>query len=343
MKHPKYLFIASYATPKNHFDGEVNKSLAVLECLRSVGKVKAVNLQNKKLQLFAMMRFVFLVLFFRFDRVFICKAPTGGSRILHILRKLHIPSDKIVFYSYGLGLRGGYQARVEKSAILYAGCLLVESPEVRQDLLNFGCSRVLVFPCIKKVYPMTVPPFAEKKVLDLLFFSRVVKEKGVFDAINSVIRLNSNGLRFTLTIAGKGDQPETEAQVKELATKYPFIHFLGSEFSISGYDSYVRFSKFDLQVFLTSYFHECAPGSVVDSFIAGVPVLSTKFSCYQDMLSTESAYFVDSLNPSEVDACLEGIYHDQPSLYKKRAVCLKLAQNYSYEAFTRFLENNKLL
>jgi glycosyltransferase involved in cell wall biosynthesis len=338
----KILYIASIATKHRHFDGERNKSKSVKDCLVSLGKIKTVNLSIKSLQPFSMLRFVALVCFWRPNYVFISKAPSGGSLILSILQDIHFNMKKTIFYSFGRGLYN-FGEKINPQVLSKVGTLICETPEVASDFLAVGCKRVLPYPCIKKYYQIPQPSiFCQKKILNLIFWARVTEDKGVFDAIDSVIRLNKIEKRFTLSIAGGEASTETIRKIKGICKNYPDIIYYGTSFTITGVNTYYRLSKYDLNIFPTHFYHECVPGSVVDNLIAGVPTLSTKFNSYEDMLKPSFAYFLDDTKVETIDRALSDIYNNQKELFQKRNPATIFAKQYSYDAFLDFLKKNVL-
>ncbi|OPZ24579.1 MAG: hypothetical protein BWZ03_00121 [bacterium ADurb.BinA186] len=334
----KFFFIASFGSKKKHLNGESVKSRDVLSCLKEHQKVAAFNLDTYKF--WNTFRFYVSAFFDRRRYVVICKAPTGAKIILKFLKLIHYPPKQIITYIYGFGLTGEYSGKVLPADLEYCHALIVESPEVKQQFPSEFRPEIGVFPCLKRIY--TIPtdnPYEHKDVLKLLFFSRVIKSKGVLDILDATIKANQPLVHFDLSIAGDTTaEPETNAIIQAAAEKYPFIHFLGPAFTIRGEQSYVRFSTYDLHVFPSRFFHECAPGSVIDSFIAGVPTLSTKFHSYDQMLSPSFAYFVDNSDTNLFVAALNDIYNNQPLLWSKRKLCRLEASKYSYDAFFAFFE-----
>jgi len=335
----KFFFIASYGSKKKHLNGESVKSHDVLSCLKEHDKVSAFNLDTFKY--WNTFRFYVSVLFNRHRYVMVCKAPTGAKIILKYLKLIHYPQKLIFTYIYGFGLTGEYAGKVFPSDLEYCHALIVESPEVKQQFPAEFRAKIDVFPCLKRVY--TIPndePYQHKDVLKLLFFSRVIKSKGVLEILDATIKANQPEIHFDLSIAGDtAAEPSTNAIIQEAADKYPFIHFLGPSFTIQGEESYMRFSTYDLHVFPSQYFHECAPGSIIDSFIAGVPTLSSKFHSYENLLEPNFAYFVDNPVSSELVSALLDIYRDQETLWKKRKLCQAEASKYSFDAFFAFFKS----
>jgi glycosyltransferase involved in cell wall biosynthesis len=337
----KVIFIGSVATKKSHFDGERNKSFSICHCLKMISRLKIVNLSNYSTQFLVMIRFVFLILFWRPDIIFIGKSPHGCSVILKLIKFLKVPGDHVICYPYGRGLLG-YDNLVDKKVFPFAGTIICENSALISDWQSCGCKRVLVFPCVREWYDIEQPKvFKEKEILSLIFWARVDKDKGVMDAISSVIRLNNQRRRFVLTIAGKPSSDAIDEEIKQIQKDNPeSIVYLGSSFSSGNKDSFERLSTFDLNVFPTRYFHECVPGSVIDNLMAGVPTLSTKFFGYQDMIDETCAFFLENTDPSTIDETLDFIYKNQRSLFEKRALCKEKSSKYSEKVFISFLKEN---
>jgi glycosyltransferase involved in cell wall biosynthesis len=336
---PKFFLIASCGSKKKHLNGESVKSRDILSCLQEHYRVSSFNLDTAKF--WNTFRFYFAALFNHHRYVMICKAPTGAKIILKYLRFIHYPQKQIITYIYGFGLTGEYAGKVLPADLEYCHALIVESPEVKQQFPANFPTEIGVFPCLKRVYAIpNDEPYQHKDILNLLFFSRVIKSKGVLEILNATIKANQPEVHFDLSIAGDTTrEPSTNAAIQEAARKYPFIHFLGSSFTIQGEESYVRFSTYDLHVFPSQFFHECAPGSVVDSFIAGVPTLSSKFHSYENLLNSSFAYFVDKPISSELVSALIAIYRDQETLWEKRKLCQQEAAKYSFDSFFHFFES----
>lgn len=337
LKH-KFFFIASYGSKKKHLNGESVKSRDVLSCLKEHYKVIAFNLDTFKY--WNTFRFYFSAFFNRRRYVMICKAPTGAKIILNFLRLIHYPQKQIITYIYGFGLTGDYVGKVIPADLEYCHALIVESPEVKQQFPADFHPKIGVFPCLKHIFPVpNDAPYQHKDILKLLFFSRVIKSKGVLEILEATIKANQTKVRFDLSIAGDiTAEPETDALIQAAAEKYPFIHFLGPSFTIQGKESYIRFSSYDLHVFPSQFFHECAPGSVIDSFIAGVPTLSSKFHSYENLLEPSFAYLTEDATADSLVKSLTQIYDDQPLLWEKRKLCSLEAKKYSYDAFLAFFE-----
>lgn len=338
----KILFIASIATKNNHFDGERNKSKDVLNALQGHYKIKSVNLSSKLFRIPSILLFILYVLFWHPKKVFICKSPKGASLIANILKRIGYDLNDVIIYSIGLGLEGQFDKLTkDKEIFSKVGILIVENSAAADSFKKHGCNNIRCFPCIKRIYELPKDiPFKEKQTLKSIFFARLVEDKGVFLAVDAIIEVNKDLAipKFTLDIAGKPANKEIENRLQGIAKKYSFINYLGTTFTITGKDSYLRLQKYDLNIFPSWYNHECAPGSVVDMFIAGVPTLSSQFSGSKVMLSEKCAYFAKTKSLQDNIEKLEYIYKNQRELYEKRSACRDRKYEYSYDSFIKFFD-----
>ena len=119
-----------------------------------------------------------------------------------------------------------------------------------------------------------------KVPIRLVFLSRLVPEKGVFDAIDLVHKLNSNGILAHLDIFGVGSKEEINA-LKRTIGESSYVNFCGSN---SPDNSSKIISNYHFLVLPTRYSGECMPGVVVEAFATGTPVLSTKWRYMPEMV-----------------------------------------------------------
>lgn len=338
----RILFLASIATKRNHFNGEVNKSKDLLDAMKLYYKLKACNLTNQFTRLFSITRFLLLAKFWNPDFVFIGKSPFGAAVALKLLRTFKFPLNNVVVYSYGRGLEGYYQDKIHNiDDFSKVKCLIVENKAAAESFEKFGCTNIATFPCVKKTYELLPKTFqGAKETLKAIFFARVTVDKGVLMAIEAVQSINKRAgfAKFSLTISGSCVDKALMEKILTICNADPNIKFIGTSLSITGYKSYVELSEFDLNVFPTMFFHECAPGSVVDMFIAGVPTASSDFQGYQYMLNDEFAYIFKQGSLESLICCLESIYRDQEKLFKKRSLCFEQANKYSYQSFLNFFK-----
>ena len=101
-----------------------------------------------------------------------------------------------------------------------------------------------------------------------------MEEKGIFDILNVIEDVSNNGNKVELNIYGKKllNQQQSELFDSYLCNQY--IHYYGS---ISNNFVGEVLSNNDIFVFPTHFVGEGTPGVIVESLIAGVPVLTSNF------------------------------------------------------------------
>jgi len=338
MANKKILFIASLTKNRKKSNGETNKSLSLLECLKRSYRVKSVNVISRFSRLLKICIVALELLNWHPDIVFISKSVVGCRKFLMILKFFCVPPSKIIIYvngqphtKNGIIIDGSYKI------LSYSRMIFCENKKFFPLFRGLGCQNVVEFPCIKDVINIPLGPKANKDSLDLIFWARIVENKGVFKAIEAVLRLNKKAGQklFSLTIAGPETDKETSRRCKEIAAQYPReIIFYGDSFVADSKASYLRLSKYDLNVFPSTFGAECVPGSVVDCMIAGVPTATSRFDGSEDMMSTRDSYFFDSTKPDDIDALLMYIHSHQNDLWGKRTESQRAAKRYSFSSFS---------
>ena len=120
------------------------------------------------------------------------------------------------------------------------------------------------------------------KQLKLCTFSRVMQEKGIEDAVEIVKKINEeNDNIITLDIYGFiADQyKERFEQLKNDFT--PEINYKGV---VASTDSVETLSKYDALLFPTKFKTEGLPGTIIDAYAAGIPVISARWNSFEDIV-----------------------------------------------------------
>lgn len=339
----RMLFIASMPSEKFHFDGERNKSGDVFSCLKQMNfDIDIIDYtKNKYLQT---IKLVWKSMFKKYDIIFISKCVVGGTIALHQILKFGKRSNhkNIYFYLIGNGFEGFDDKKYYKDDLKECQAVIVESLDVVKSLAENGITKTHIFPCVKKEYILnpTQKDYSTNEPLKLIFFSRVIKDKGVLDAIEAVKKLNQDKIKFTLDIAGGYPEEDYAHKIaEEEATKHSFITYFGKTFHISGIESYERLQQYDLHIFPSHFFQECAPGSILDMFIAGVPTLSSLFPNALNVMNERNSYFFEFNNFDDLVAKLDYVYTHKEELNSKRIESNKEAQKYFPATFIKFVEN----
>lgn len=158
--------------------------------------------------------------------------------------------------------------------------------------------------------------------------SRIVPEKGIEDAINVVnelIRLNPNS-EIKLHIYGQIDDSYYKNFTNLISQSNDNIQYKGYlEYS----NVYKSISEYDMLLFPTKFKTEGIPGTIIDAFFAGIPVLVSKWNSAEELIKigvTGDIFNFNDLN--DFTEKLQYYINNKDKLYSMRENCIKESKKY---------------
>lgn len=197
-----------------------------------------------------------------------------------------------------------------------------------QDFANVGvmpnCKYLDALDESELVYPTSEP-------YKLCTFSRVMWEKGIEDAVDAVKNVNERFGRtvYTLDIYGPVDPAQTE-WFDALRKTFPdFVAYRGSV----PFDKSVETLKdYFALLFPTRFFTEGVPGTIVDAYAAGVPVVSARWESFADVVDDDSTGFGYSFGDEEaLTALLTRLAENPESATRMKTACVAKAKAFRPE------------
>lgn len=233
--------------------------------------------------------------------------------------------------------------RLRKNIKKFAG-IYVETESMKNDLESIGLNNVYIMNNFKKLSPIPKESLLSdySEPYKLCFFSRIVKEKGVEDAIHSLIAVNSSLGRevFHLDLYGFVDENYKEKFENVKKDLPSYIRYCG----VVNPDKSVEVLKdYFMQLFPTRYKTEGIPGSIVDSYYAGVPVLASKWNSFNDVIiDGETGVGFELYNNEDLICNLKKIADNPDYVINMKENCIKKSVDYSSEfvikEFIRYLQ-----
>ena len=155
----------------------------------------------------------------------------------------------------------------------------------------------------------------------LLFLSRVAREKGVFELINVVRRICVYMPTITLDIYGEEYLKPGDIVLFNslLCTNVRYMGPCKNESVIQ------TISNYDLFVFPTLYKGEGTPGVIAESFIAGVPILSSNFIQAKELMNNG----------------IDSIIYEPPTEKKLEETLLDILNNKKYISLAKNVINTR--
>lgn len=212
--------------------------------------------------------------------------------------------------------------------------IYVETSTMKRALEERGMHNVVLMPNFKDIQILAenelVYPIAEP--YRLCTFSRVMQEKGISDAVDAVKSINEKFGRtvFALDIYGQVDSEQVQWFDELKASFSPYIRYQG----LVSFDQSVEVLKnYFALLFPTRFYTEGIPGTILDAYAAGVPVISAKWESFADIVDegvTGIGYpFEDQT--SLKDMLLQLAEKPDAFLQMKRS-CIAKAENFKPEA-----------
>lgn len=164
--------------------------------------------------------------------------------------------------------------------------IYVETKTMMNALQKLGFTNVYVVPNCKplSIIKKNDLETSYSKPYKLVTFSRVTEKKGIGTAADIVMKLNKKYGRkvFTLDIYGPVDPGEDERWFAELQKSFTdAITYRGN----APFDKSVEIlSGYFALLFPTQYFTEGIPGTIIDAYAAGVPVIASKWKSFADVV-----------------------------------------------------------
>ena len=207
--------------------------------------------------------------------------------------------------------------------------IYVETNTMKNALEMQGFDNIFVMPNCKKltvlsenelVYPSDLP-------YKLCTFSRVMKEKGIEDAVNAVVKVNELLERqvFSLDIYGQVDGAQTE-WFDLLQKNFPsYIRYGG----VIPFDESVDVLKgYFALLFPTCYEGEGFAGTLIDAYSAGVPVIASDWKYNSELVNENVGCIYPTGDQVAFVDALKAVAINPTSLLCKKQFCLKEANKY---------------
>lgn len=208
--------------------------------------------------------------------------------------------------------------------------IFAETTGMKQGLEQMGFQNVSLLPNFKNLSPLSEEQLAAAPCEPYRFctFSRVMREKGIGDAVHAIKNVN---MRFGRTVCeldiyGAVEPDETE-WFRKLSDEFDeTIHHCG----VAPYDQTTAIlAPYFALLFPTFFPKEGIPGTIIDAYAAGLPVIASRWSSFEDIVDdgiTGIGY------PYQKNECLEEIISDlvrsPQQILNMKGNCLKKAEEF---------------
>jgi len=220
------------------------------------------------------------------DIIIMLPAQRGVKVFSKLLVHFNKKYKKKIFYD----VIGGWIANVLsnnqalRKALMKFNGILVETSTMKNKLNELNLNNVFVVPNYKNILPIEINDLVLIKPnenLKLCTFSRISEKKGITDIINAVKCLYCEGVNVKLDIYGPIEKEYNEQFYELINENSMFCSYCG----IIDSDKSVNVLKeYTLLCFPTKSYTEGIPGTIIDAYCAGLPVLASNWESATDVI-----------------------------------------------------------
>ena len=210
----------------------------------------------------------------------------------------------------------------------------VETESLKQKLEQQGLENVAILPNFKNIQPIPTSAVQFQGTAPFRFctFSRVNEAKGIGRAAEAVLAINQHLGANTVQLDVYGPIEENyDAVLNEYilrsAGAISYRGIVDSDASVGVLKQYYA------MLFPTTYFGEGFPGTLIDAFSSGLPVIATDWHCNGEIITHEkNGFLYPPEQPEQLKAWMEYAIAHPDQFHTMRLSCLEAVKQYSAEA-----------
>ncbi len=221
--------------------------------------------------------------------------------------------------------------------------IYAETHKMKKDLIDMGYHNVTYMPNFKPLQIVSDIQDEKSEPYPLCTFSRVASIKGISDAVDAVAFVNSEFGRavFTLDIYGKVEDGENnwfDTLIKSAPKEVKYKGCVPFDRSVQVLESYA------FLLFPTRYFGEGIPGTIIDAYAAGLPVVSSRYPNFSEIIDDGVTGLGYEFNNADgLKYLLMKIAENPEMVLSLKRNCIKKAELFQPQNVIRILTDNFLL
>lgn len=265
----------------------------------------------------------------------------GGVDIIIVSTFDELAVDIIVFFNkFGKGnkviywvIGGGIAKRFEKKEFdinRYKNLknIIVEDVDIENDLKKLGLIQVTTVPNFKPVIPIKATD--KKRTNRFVYLARITPLKGTDIILSAVRSLNRKGVSFSIDFYGF---IEKGYPFEDYIAEIPNVNYKGALSLKSEEDYEYLHTNYDVLLFPTYYPNEGFPGTIIDGYMAGLPIITTQWRYNRHIVEDKKSGWLIPVQDSEKLATLiEEIIEGKYELNKIGSYNLNLVKKYDANA-----------
>ncbi|MDO5314932.1 MAG: glycosyltransferase family 4 protein [bacterium] len=205
---------------------------------------------------------------------------------------------------------------------------------------GYGFRNVDVFPNfrISDFHPKT---HHEENKLKLVFMARIIKMKGLDLIFELGNRIAEKGLQDKISVDFYGPQQDEEDDIEYFNSNVARFEFMKYYGPLEPSDIYTTLEKYDTMLLPTHFFTEGLPGSILDAYISGIPVIVTKWKYATEFVDDGITGIIIPFKDdgSALFEAVMRLYEDTALLNRMKGYTQEKWHEFSSEKAWRLLQN----
>lgn len=336
------LIIGYFGYESNQLDGQTIKTRNIYNALNKEYNIDYFDteiLKSDKTQLLILLKKIN-----QSDKVFFVGGRNNLKYFFPILYSMSvIQRKKIVYVVVG----GWLYDFIKSQPTLYTYMLknikaiLVETNYLKEKLQSLNFNNVDLIPNFRITPSYEIPKYElGSDTLNIVFMARIMKAKGIyllFDLLEDFVKHPcSYPKNIKLDFYGPIN-PEDKNKFERLTNTYEsHVAYKGL---LDPDDIYFKLPKYDLLILPTFYEGEGFPGTILDAYLSGLPVISTKWKQIPEFVRDGETGFLINYDLTELKDRIKALMGDECLLVDMKINAFRFSQSFSSEAGTKILKD----
>lgn len=339
----KILFIGSLNSFGPPRGGEEYKNQLLIERLRISNEIEIIDTFEWRSRPIVFINLFTSTIFGKFDRIILSASSNSSNTLLKLLYLFPNRQRKIVYFVVG----GFFPSAVKNNQYnvrFYKNLhrIVVQSNTYKEILNLCGCNNVVVVSNFKKI---PAREFLHNKIknnsqIKFVFISNISQEKGVNDIFSACSMLDAKGYEGKYQIDFFGFV-SSEFELKFLSSLTENMRYMGYlDVKNNPETSYKKLSEYDCMLFPTKYKGEGFPGVLIDSFIAGLPIIASNWNINKEIISSgDNGLLFQTGNISELAEQMIRVINSPEMLFAMSCKSSESAAFYDFDSIWQKIED----
>jgi len=212
-------------------------------------------------------------------------------------------------------------------------CHIIQSERMTNKLISLGLNNVRYVPNCKKYFQVD-DKTPQKEWLNpvcfkFVYLGRITKSKGVDLLLNVIKRLNDTFYEDKFSVDFYGIiEHSFKSEFDNYVSLLQNVKYRGP-LPLQSKHGYDTLSKYHLMLFPTHHKSEGVAGVFIDAFIAGIPVLTTKWNCNEEII-------IDGFNGIIIPANNEDALYERMKKILDKKIDLNIIAQGSKKSFEKY-------